>query len=110
MFKPGDTVIFSLKNINTDFWMNLTNSEKIKYYGDFFHLEYDFSKYDLSCCQPLLNPHNTIPIENCKPKLFTYVCEHSPQFGHCVLMDINNGELLPMCHTNNFRLVSDDEC
>lgn len=51
-----------------------------------------------------------ILVYGCKLKLFTYICEHSPQFSHCVLMDMNTGELLPMCHTSNFRLVSDEEC
>ena len=84
MFKPGDTVIFNPKSFNPSYWDILTENSKIKYYGRFGY--------------------------GCELKLFTYICEHSPQFGHCILMDMDTGELLPMCHTSNFRLVSDDEC
>ena len=110
MFRTGDTVIFDSCSFNPEFWMSLTNIEKVNFYGRFFHLEYDFTGIDLSHYQPIPGPNWAIPIENCKRKLFTFICEHHPQTGHCVLMDMNTGELLSMCHTNNFRLAADEEC
>jgi len=85
MFRPGDTVIFEINHLNTNFWNELSESDRIKFYGRYGY----GSKHK---------------------KLFTFITYHYPQLDHCVLMDIDDGELLPMCHSNNFRLVSDDEC
>lgn len=109
MFKQGDTVIFEPANFNPEFWNGLKNHEKVKYYGNFYHLQYDLS-IDLSHSIKLPSIYTAIEIECCKQKLFTYICEHNPQNGHCVLMDMDTGELFPMCHTSNFRLATDDEC
>ena len=85
MFRTGDTVMFDPDSFNEDYWNKESVQNKIRYYG-----QYGFGQRKL--------------------KLFTYICEHHPQTGHCVLMDMDDGKLLPMCHTNNFRLVEDDEC
>ena len=84
MFKPGDTVIFEPKNLNQNYWNSLTIKQKQKYYGVFY--------------------------DNQTGKLLTFICEHHPQEGHCVLMDMHTGQLLPMCHMGNFRLATDMEC
>lgn len=92
MFRQGDTVVFNPDSLNVNYWDNLTYEEKRKYYGVFFKTD------------------NVIPLEYNKLKLLTFICEHSPQTGHCVLMDMSDGKLIPMCHTNNFRLANDEEC
>ena len=84
MFRLGDTVRFDKETLNPDFWLGLSEHDKIVYYGQYGY--------------------------GTKAKLFTFIAEHSPQAGHCVLMDMRTGELLPMCHACNFRLVNEEEC
>ena len=88
-FSVGDTVIFDPSNLNQDYWNGLTYQQKRKYYGAYY---------------------TYIPSSEQTGKLFTFIAHHSPQFGHCTLMDMDTGKLLPMCHTGDFRLVSDEEC
>ena len=85
MFKPGDTVVFDPDSFNPDYWNKLSEEEKIKYYGP---LGYGKDK----------------------PLLFTFLCEHSPQIGHCVLVNMETQKVETMRHTDNFRLVTDEEC
>lgn len=92
MFKAGDTLIFDHSNLREEFWNKLTEEEKVRYYGQY---GYETTWY---------------PGQSNRIKLFTFICEHSPQNGHCVLMDMDDGKLLPMCHMNNFRLATEDEC
>ena len=80
MFNPGDTVAFDPDTIN------LSEKLKIKYYSDL----YDF--------------------KNNEPILFTFLCHHRPQTGHCVLINMDNQKIETMRHTSNFRLVTDEEC
>ena len=92
MFKAGDTVIFDHANLRQEFWNGLTEEAKVKYYGQYGYETIHWSGQITHI------------------KLFTFICEHSPQTGHCVLMDMDDGKLLPMCHINNFRLATEDEC
>ena len=85
-FKPGDTVAFDPESFNPDYWDDLTLEQKEYYYGDLYDFQLD------------------------TPVLFTFLCEHSPQVGHCVLVNMSNQKVETMRHTNNFRLVTDDEC
>lgn len=84
-FSPGDTVIWDRRNLSEEFWENLSEGSRVLYYGRF--------GYGAK-----------------KTKLFTYICEHSPQSGHCVLMDMDDGRLIPMCHPSEFRLATEEEC
>lgn len=84
-FRAGDTVVFDPTNFNPEFWNNLSEEDRIKYYGD---LGYGKEK----------------------PVLFTFLCEHHPQTGHCVLVNMDNQKIETMRHTNDFRLVTDEEC
>ena len=84
IFTLGDTVMFDPSNLNQDYWNGLTDKQKSEYYGDYGY--------------------------GSKLKLFTFITHHYPQLGHCLLMDMDTGKLLPMCHTSEFRLVSDEEC
>lgn len=85
-FNIGDTVAFDPDSFNKEFWNELSIQQKRRYYGTL----YDF--------------------DNNKPYLFTFICEHSPQIGHCVLINMDNQKIETMRHTNNFRLVNDEEC
>ena len=84
MFKPGDTVVFDEKSFNQTFWANLSEEDKVKYYGP---LGYGREK----------------------PLLFTFLCEHSPQSGHCVLINMETQQLETMRHISDFRLATDEE-
>lgn len=83
MFRMGDTVIFDPSNFNPNFWNSFSEKERIIYYGRYGY--------------------------GTRLKLFTFICEHHPQNGHCILMDIKTGAMYPMCHINDFRLIEDDE-
>lgn len=85
-FKAGDTVAFDPTSFNPDYWNDLSLAQKKRYYGDL----YDF--------------------DNDKPYLFTFLCYHSPQVGHCVLINMDNQKVETMRHPDDFRLVGDDEC
>jgi len=85
MFKPGDTVIFDPDTFNPDYWDKLSEEDRVKYYGP---LGYGREK----------------------PLHFTFLCEHSPQFGHCVLVNMETQQVETMRHTTNFRLATEDEC
>lgn len=84
MFRLGDTVVFEPDNFNPDFWNNLSEEDRKRYYGP---LGYGGEK-----------------------KLFTFICEMYPQLGHCVLIEIGTGKIETMRHISNFRLATDDEC
>ena len=85
LFWLVNTLIFDPSSLNRKYWNGLSEEDKIKYYG-----RYGYGQN--------------------KVKLFTFICEHWPQIGHFVLMDMDNGQLLPMCHVSEFRIATDDEC
>lgn len=84
-FKQGDTVIFNTDTFSTSFWDGTSELNRVKYFGKFGY-------------------------KSEKLKLFTYLCEDRPQDGHCILVDMETGEVLPMCHTSNFRLATEQKC
>ncbi len=81
---PGDTVVWNPENFNPAFWDKLSERDRIRYYGD---LGYGSKKR----------------------KLFTFLCHHRPQHGHCVLVSMD-GKVETMRHTSEFDLVGEDEC
>tara|TARA_Y100000310_G_scaffold81453_1_gene78009 strand:+ start:799 stop:1098 length:300 start_codon:yes stop_codon:yes gene_type:complete len=87
MYKPGDTVVFDPSNLNPSFWSNLSEEDRVRFYGPLGYGR-----------------------DEDKPLLFTFVCEHRPQTGHCVLINMETQEIETMRHMSNFRLVTDDEC
>lgn len=86
MFNPGDTVVFDPHSFNPNYWNGLLMEEKKKYYGDL----YDF--------------------DNNAPTLFTFLCHHKPQHGHCTLINMDTGKVEVMRHTVDFRLATEEEC
>lgn len=83
-FKPGDTLVFDPSNFNPEYWDKLSEADRKKYYG-------------------------AIGYGDERPHLFTFVCEHRPQSGHCVLVSILDQHVETMRHTTDFRLATEDE-
>ena len=81
----GDTVVWNPNNFNKSYWDKLSEEDRIKYYG-------------------------ALGYGQQKPKHFTFLCHHRPQHGHCVLIDMDTGKIEVMRHTDDFDLVSEDEC
>ena len=76
---------YTLLESARQYFNTLNEEDKVTYYGDFGY-------------------------GRCITKLFTYICEHKPQRGHCVIMDMSTGKLIPMCHPEDFRLALEEEC
>lgn len=83
-FKPGDTVIFDPSSFNQDWWSGLPESDRQKYYG-------------------------AVGYGAERPHLFTFICEHRPQGGHCVLISMEDQHVETMRHPDEFRLATVDE-
>jgi hypothetical protein len=83
-FKLGDTVVFAPENFNPNFWNNLSEEERIKYYGPLGYGEK-------------------------KLHFFTFICEHKPQLSHCMLISMEDQHIETMRHISDFRLVTDEE-
>jgi len=84
-FELGDTVVFDTRCLDPAFWDNLTEDVRIKYYGPLGYGEKDIL-------------------------LFTFICEHRPQSGHCVLVNMKNQKIETMRHIECLRLATEDEC
>ena len=83
-FTPGTVVIFEPNNFNPDFWNNLPEKDRIKYYGP---LGYGSDN----------------------KKFFVFLTEVKNAPGHCVLVDLDDGRIEVMRHTSDFREANEDE-
>ena len=83
-FKKGTVVVFEIKNFNPDYWNNLPESDRIKYYGP---LGYGAEK----------------------PKFFIFLTEIRNAPDHCVLVDMDDGHNEIMRHISDFREVTEGE-
>jgi hypothetical protein len=83
-FKKGTVVVFDPESFNKDFWKNLSEEDKIKYYGS---LGYGTNK----------------------KKFFVFLTEVKNAPGHCLLVDLDDGHIETMRHIYNFREVKEDE-
>jgi hypothetical protein len=83
-FKKGAVVVFDPESFNKDFWKNLSEEDKIKYYGS---LGYGTNK----------------------KKFFVFLTEVKNAPGHCLLVDLDDGHIETMRHIYNFREVKEDE-
>jgi hypothetical protein len=83
-FKLGDVVVFEPKNFNPDFWNELSEKDRRKYYGP---LGYGQKK----------------------KFLFVFICEINDAPEHCVLVSLDNQKVETMRHTRNFRKATEDE-
>lgn len=83
-FKFGDVVAFDPSNFNPEYWDNLPESDRIKYYGA---LGYGSKSL----------------------KAFVFITEIKPTPGHCVLIDMDDGHIEMMRHISDFRKVKEEE-
>jgi hypothetical protein len=88
--KRGSVVVFDPSNFNPKFWDDLSEEDRIKYYGPLGYGQ--------------------------KQKLFVFLCEiltaDGYPSGHCVLLELNHQQPLNieyMRHTSDFRLATEDE-
>lgn len=84
MFSKGTVVVFEPNNFNPDFWNNLSEKDRVKYYGC---LGYGLEK----------------------KKFFVFLTEVKNAPGHCILVDLDDGHLETMRHISDFREVSEEE-
>jgi hypothetical protein len=87
-FEPGTVVVFEPQNFNPEFWNNLPEEDRVRYYGP---LGYGAEK----------------------KKLFVYMCEilcsDGTPSGHCVLVDMDDQHVETMRHTSDFRKATEEE-
>lgn len=84
VFKQGTVVVFDPKNLNDKWWDNLSEEDRLKYYGP---LGYGQEKL----------------------KLWVFLTEIISAPGHCVLIDMDDGHVEVMRHTENFREATEEE-
>jgi hypothetical protein len=91
-FEPGTVVVFDENTFNPEYWDNLSEEDRIKYYGP---LGYGQKR----------------------PKLFVFMCSIFGQdkelgridTGHCVLIALSDQKIETMRHTDNFRVANEEE-
>lgn len=83
-FKSGDVVVWDESNFNQEFWDDLSEEDRIKYYGP---LGYGSER----------------------PMLFVFLTEITQASGHCVLVSLRDQRVETMRHTCEFRLATDEE-
>lgn len=83
-FKNGTVVVFEPKNFNPEYWNNLSENDRIKYYGA---LGYGAKK----------------------PKFFVYLTSIRNAPGHCVLVSLDDQKIETMRHDSDFREVEEEE-
>lgn len=87
-FQPGTVVVWDCLNLNDNYWTSLSEKERKKYYGA---LGYGLEK----------------------KKLFVFLTAildaDGEDSGHCILVDLDDGHLETMRHTNEFRKATEEE-
>jgi hypothetical protein len=83
-FESGTVVVFDPFSFEKSFWNNLSEEDKIKYYG-------------------------SLGYGSDKKKFFIFLTEVKNAPGHCVLVDLDDNHIETMRHTYNFREVEDEE-
>lgn len=90
-FAAGQAVVWEPKNFNPEYWNNLSEADRVRYYG--------WTGYG----QQRRNG----------PKVFVFLCpvleSDGTDSGHCVLVDLDDGHVEHMRHTSEFRVVTEDE-
>lgn len=82
-YNIGDTLVFDIDAVDE----TLPEALIRQYYGHLYNLD---------------NPD--------KPYLFTFIAEHRPQSGHCILINMQNQKIEIMRHIDDFRLITEEEC
>lgn len=92
-FKMGDVIVFAPENFRGNHWENLSEEDRIKYYGA---LGYGAKKKKLFV-------YLTAIYDNSDPEFGRF------NSGHCVLVDMDDGHLEVMRHPEDFRLATGEE-
>lgn len=86
--KQGDVVVFEPNNFNPEYWDNLSESDRVKYYG---YLGYGSQRL----------------------KTFVFITrinnEDGYDSGHCVLIALDNKKIETMVHTDTLRKATFEE-
>lgn len=87
-FKPGDVVIFNPEHFYPDYWDNLSEADRIRYYG--------WAGYGRKA-----------------PKVFVWMCPINDAYGsdsgHCILVDMDDGHVEWLRHSIDFRKATEEE-
>ena len=83
-FEPGTVVVFDPSGFNAEYWDNLSEGDRKKYYGT---LGYGLDK----------------------PKFFVFLCEIKNAPSHCVLVSLDDQTIETMRHISDFREVEEEE-
>lgn len=83
-FTPGTVVVFDPHTLNSKFWDNLSEEDRIKFYGPLGYGGKEMVR-------------------------FVFMCEIINAPGHCVLISLEDQSIQTMRHTENFREVTEDE-
>ena len=117
-FKMGDTIVIDVEKIHL--WDSFSDKEKFDYYGQYFEKTREKPEND----EYIFSYWGNYFI---KPKLFTFICEHSPQEDYGVIIAIKNDvdaaisvtlmfggqppqRLFTMVHLDEFRKATLEEC
>jgi len=82
-FKTGTVVVFEPKNFNPEFWDNLSEKDRNRYYG-------------------------LLGYGQAKPVFFVFLTELKNAPGHCILVNLNTHQLETMRPTSDFREVTEE--
>lgn len=87
-FRPGTVVVFDPKGFNPEYWDNLSEDDRLKYYG-------------------------ALGYGKEKPELFVFLTEiraaDGSDSGHCVLVSLSDQHIETMRHPEDFRAATDEE-
>ena len=115
-FKMGDTIVFDPSKVKN--WDNYDDHYRYNYFSNYFITSSKFVvKYMFKLELGISN------IYLIKPKLYTFICEHSPQEDHGMIIQIGHEptpdffgipsgdkEILTMVHLDMFRKATLEEC
>lgn len=99
-FKPGDTILVDTSKIK-DFDPRNLNVNRWEWYANFCRESKTGE----------LTPEGWDIVETV-PKLYTFICEHSPQEGHGVIVELSQYRPVThvMVHLDKFRKATLEEC
>lgn len=86
-FKRGTVVVWEPKHFNQNWWKDLPEADRVKYYG-------------------------ALGYGSPKPKLFVFlspILSVHGDTGHCVLVSLDDQKVETMRHTDEFREATDEE-
>lgn len=78
-------------------------------------------KFDIVGLNMKFNLGDTVYVKNSSPtglppektgprRLYTFICYHKPQSGHCMIIDMKSKEIEIMMHEIDLELVNEGDC